>query len=256
MSGNVVQLAQRSFSEREENAVRHALDWVYRFGLSERGILEHALFPEIRGGFVRDMLARGWLRELETGEADPRKILVLSDDGYGEVGENYPFSLPSPEMTMRRWTGNGLRKRLHLQIATADNLRGGMFEGFRTPRMPDFGDIGDAGMDLEWLLPDGMVYAVEVDLDGRAGGELERFAARIIDRSERENGKYHRTVIILGCLAALGRYREVFRKGARVPVWEGEGESLSRTGFRITPDLAERVIFMMMENMQGPLRWR
>lgn len=254
MSNNVVRLAQRSFSEREENAIRHALDWVYRFGLSERGILEHTLFPEIRDGLVRDMLARGWLRELETGEADPRKILVLADDGYGEVGENYPFPLPCPEMTMRSWNGSGLHKRLHLQIATADNLRGGLFEGFRTPRMPGFGDIGDAGMDLEWLLPDGLVYAVEVDLDGRSGGELERFAARVIDRAER--GKYHRTVIILGCLATLERYREIFRKGARVSVWEGEGENPSRTGFRIMPDLNERVIFMMMENTRGPLRWR
>jgi len=219
----------RSPRQVGEDKVDKALEWIYRWGWASPATLD-VLIDTKRRGFSARLVSRGLLRSTKTADGGATKgvpifILTLTELGVAEVERN-PVKIMKYELNPSRAVSAALLRHDQLtQIATARNLVRGNIKLFITPKEVGKKSIGNVKQpDAIWILPNGKVQMIEVELWKKHGKPLDQFihscVCALSQQNEKGKVRFDLLSFITDSPSIMDEYKSVLKEGHRYFIWK------------------------------------
>jgi hypothetical protein len=150
----------------------------------------------------------------------PSKILTLSEAGQVEVERLRDVLLPYNRDPFRI-RQDRLRHDQLAQEITVHALSDGSISDFKTEReMPHISLADFKQPDIAWKLKDGQKVAVEIELTGKWGRDLDHFVLACAQSVNPSHTRFDLLTIVTDSPAIQRRYLVAFTPGASLNLWE------------------------------------
>jgi len=219
----------RSPREVGEDKVDKALEWIYRWGWASPATID-VLIDTKRRGFSARLVKRGLVRSTKTADGGATKgvpifVLTLTELGVAEVERNPVKIMPYELNPSRVVSPTFLRHDQLTQIATARNMVRGNIKLFISPK-----EIGKKSLanvkqpDAIWILPNGKIQMIEVELWKKHGKPLDQFVNSCVCALSQQNDKgkvrFDLLTFITDSPSILQEYKAVLKEGHRYFIWK------------------------------------
>jgi len=246
--GEVITLRPKGIGRAEnmDKALEVALDWILRFGVTTREVLKNSLFsgPQVLG-VDRLLMANRWVREIPCCSSCSDTALVLSEEGLQRVADRYDRPIPYPELSWDRCDEARCDDLLWGQQLTAANLRGGALQQFWTPRMLR-SDEPYPFPDIEWLMSDGRLLAVNVD-GGSSFSARHTLCTSMCIREGISPKRYDREALVTNEYAIIEDYHQRLKPGSKLPIWEPDPGDFTPIDYVEVPDFDRRLCIFLAD---------
>ncbi len=212
----------------EENRLE-VISWIYLWGFTSPGIIQ-SLLNRTSAGYGKRLVETGWLTATKAASGTPAKFFTLSKQGL-EFAEYHALQqYRYAEIDPQRVDQKIIRHNLITQAATINLLHSNLIESFETERM--FSKAGDQlnikRPDIIWNLKNDLRIAVEIELSGKWGRDLDKFIFEIIHALKSdENGiaRCSRFSIVSDSPALIKRYQDAMQPSCKLRIWQKNARS-------------------------------
>lgn len=220
----VLAAAGKSPRQLGEESRQKILNFIYRFGFTSSRIIQ-LMLGRTSGGYAKKLVKQDWIVETKTRSGVPAYYLTLSEQGLQEAERLSEIHYRYPEIDPFRVKQQLIRHDLIAQEATVNALNAGTITSYETERMfmLDGDKSGEKRPDVIWTTPIDSKMALEIELTGKWGRDLDQFVLRIskaLQASQDNPAKYDRFSINSDSAAILKRYKSAFKPGAPLAIWE------------------------------------
>ncbi|ABD70779.1 hypothetical protein Rfer_3069 [Rhodoferax ferrireducens T118] len=244
----------QSPSQRAEDKLVKALNWVYRWGWSSAKTLERV------GGGTHSGLAARLVRakyleatRTESGLAQkdlPSHILTLTSDGLARIQRERDILLPySTDPAKVRQ--DQLRHYQMAQTLTIEALHAQKIEAYSVEKeMAEVSSDGVKQPDIFWVLQGGAGAAVEIELNPKWGRAMDVFVRGCVSALTPARGQPARfdfIFIISDSNALLKRYSAALGAGSTYELWKKDASGhilrIKDSAQRVCAEVAEKVLY-------------
>lgn len=219
----------RSPKEVGQDKVDKALEWIYRWGWASPSTID-ILIDTKRRGFSARLVKRGLVRSTKTADGGATKgvpifVLTLTEMGVAEVERNAIKIMPYELNPPRSVTPQFLRHDQLSQHATAKNMVKGIIKQYISPK-----EIGKKSLanvkqpDAIWILPNGKIQMIEVELWKKHGKPLDQFIhsciCALLQKNEKGKVRFDLLSFITDSPSILEEYKSALKEGHRYFIWK------------------------------------
>jgi hypothetical protein len=215
---------------RGAEKTRLVLDWVYRWGWSSPTTIE-IVGGVKRSGLAARLVKNGLLQSTKTESGGavkgvPAHILTLTTTGLNaalkELVED--SELLDYQLDPYKIRQDQLRHYEFAMRATALNLADGTIKDYRTESQTSKKSFSKVKQhDVIWITSDGTKIGIEIELSPKHSRKLDEFVLSCLLSVQKKEGgppaQVDEIFIVTDVRGIQRRYREIFKVGAKVPLW-------------------------------------
>ena len=206
-----------------QEAILNEIEWLRRFGFSTPSILQEVV-KRTTGGQGKKLVDKGLAIRTPTPYKNPTCYFTLTRYGLDLANSNAEELYRYKEINPIKVNKDTFLHDMTAQTLTVNALNTGAIFDFQTERMLD--RDGDKARvkkpDVVWLSKIGR-FALEVELSGKWGQDLDEFILKIIlalTANEAELPMYDGFIIAAVNQKLIDRYRDALMPGMSIGLWE------------------------------------
>jgi hypothetical protein len=235
-------------AEIQRRNLQHILQWIYRWGFSSRELISDVLGRAnkshaqrlVKNGFLRPASIKGY-----------PTYFVLTEKGLAEALRDAMTLHEYKELDPYRVHLPNLHHDLLVQRQVLLAIQRGSYVNYQSPRMYSY-----PSDDYLRKIPDAILIrhedgelssgelriALEIELTPKWNNKLDDFVFNVLEdiQAQRTNG----CLVVTDSRAILDRYREVFKPGTRIKIWERDnnGKAIDSGKSYVVPEWASKFV--------------